>query len=278
MHGSEAASGWARAAEGLREPQTAVHSVILGCMDLRKPTRFRHGDDVSASRAPKGISGRALKAAVERALRMQQPRVIAHISKLRRKNPEATPEEMIAALNRRYRLAITGIGAAGGGIAVVPGIGTALALIFSAGEATAALDASVLYTLAVAEVYGLSITDVERRRALVLGIILGEGGAQLMAKVTGGSRYWARDVVDILPMPKLGPVNQTLARWFIKRYVLRQAVLAFGRALPFGIGAVIGALGNLAVARAVIHSTRQAFGPPPQHWPAPVAQDITARQ
>jgi len=93
-----------------------------------------------------------------------------------------------------------------------------VALATGAAEAIAALDASVLYTLAVAEVHGLRIEDVDRRRALVLAIVLGEGGAKLMQKVTGGSRPWANELVDVLPLPKLGPLNQTLVRWFVKRY------------------------------------------------------------
>jgi hypothetical protein len=32
---------------------------------------------------------------------------------------------------------------------------------------------------------------------------------------------------------------------------------------------VIGAVGNVVTARAVIHSTHKAFGPPPPQWPEP---------
>ena len=47
-------------------------------------------------------------------------------------------------------------------------------------DAVAALDAAVLYTLAVAEVHRLPTDDVERRRALVLGVVMGAGGTALM--------------------------------------------------------------------------------------------------
>ena len=75
-------------------------------------------------------------------------------------------------------------------------------------------------------------------------------------------------------MAKLGPLNITLTRWFLKRFVIRQSVLALGRALPLGIGLVIGAVGNLVIARAVIRSAERAFGPPPAQWPgsAPAVQ------
>jgi hypothetical protein len=215
----------------------------------------------------KGVSGKVLKAAVERALRVQQPAVAAYVAKARRNKPNATPAEVIAALDKQYLLTVGGTGAAAGGAAFVPGIGTAASLATGAAEAIAALDASVLYTLAVAEVHGLRMEDVERRRTLVLAVVLGEGGTQLMQKVTGRSTPWAKTLADSLPLPKLGPLNQTLVRWFVKRYAARQGALAFGRALPLGAGVVIGAVGNVVTARAVIRSTERAFGPPPSHWP-----------
>jgi hypothetical protein len=52
-------------------------------------------------------------------------------------------------------------------------------------------------------------------------------------------------------------------RRFTARYGTRQGALAIGRALPFGIGAGIGAAGNLAFARAAVRSVRRAFGTPP---------------
>ena len=217
----------------------------------------------------KGISGRVLKAAVERALVVQQPLVAARIAKIRRYKTGATPAEVIAALDKQYTLTVGGTGAAAGGAAFVPGVGTAASLATGAAEAIAALDASVLYTLAVAEVHGLALADVERRRTLVLAIVLGEGGTKLMQKVTGGSTHWAQSLTDTLPLGKLGPLNQTLVRWFVKRYITRQSALALGRALPLGAGAIVGAVGNVVTARAVIRSTERAFGPPPLTWPEP---------
>jgi hypothetical protein len=208
-----------------------------------------------------------LRAGVERALRAQQPLVTAHIAKIRRKDPGATPAAVIEALGRRYQVAVAGMGAAGGGIAIVPAVGTVASLATATTEAIAALDAAVLYTLAVAEVHKLPVDDVDRRRALVLGIVMGEGGGALMRKVTGGKDRWAQSVTEALPLKVLGPVNNTLTRWFVKRYVTRQVALAVGRALPFGAGVLIGGAGNVLAARAVITAAERAFGPPPVRWP-----------
>jgi hypothetical protein len=215
-----------------------------------------------------------LRSAVERALRAQQPRVAAHIAKIRQKDPDAAPAEVIAALDRRYQLVVAGLGAVGGGIAIFPAIGTAVSQATAGAEAVAALDAAVLYTLAVAEVHSLSVDDAERRRALVLGVVVGAGGTELMRKVTGGKDRWAHTVLDVLPLRALGPVNSTLGRWFVKRFITRQLALAVGRALPFGIGVLIGGVGNVAAARAVIAAAGRAFGPPPPRGPQEPAHRI----
>jgi hypothetical protein len=257
-----------------RVPPVPYSSIAsrLDAVSLHDPSQSDHrGEDAATDSPPeaavKGLSGRALTAAVERALRIQQPMIAAHIAKIRRDNPDASPAAVIADLDKQYLLAAGLLGTAAGGVAFVPGIGTVASLATGAAEAITALDASVLYTLAVAGVHGQPMEDVERRRALVLGIILGEGGAAVMRKATGRSKDWAQGLADAVPLPKLGPINQILARWFIKRFAIRQGALTLGRALPLGVGAIIGASGNVAIARAVIRSTERAFGPPPERWP-----------
>ena len=217
--------------------------------------------------APGGVQGWALRNGVERALRVQQPLVTAHIASIRRKRPDATPAEVVEALGKQYRAAVTVTGGAGGALAIVPALGTIASLATATAEALAALDAAVLYTLAVAEVHALPTDDPERRRALVLGVVVGETGQAVVRKVTGKSGDWAQMVTDSLPMAKLGPLNSTLGRWFIKRFLVRQGSLALGRALPLGIGLIIGAVGNYMTAKAVIRSAEHSFGAPPAQWP-----------
>ncbi len=245
------------------------------------------GDDgrqqVSTER-PGGLQGRLLEAGVERALRTQHPLIAARVAAIRRKRPHATPAEVLRVLGRQYQVAVAASGGVGGAIAIVPAVGTVASLAAASAEAVAALNASVLYTLAVAEVHALPTETPERRRALVLGVVAGASGPAALRKLTGKSGNWAKDIVDTLPLTRLGPLNVSLTRWFIKRFVIRQSVLALGRALPLGIGVVIGAFGNLVIARAVIRGAERVFGPPPADWPdatppspAPEQQAIGSR-
>lgn len=225
---------------------------------------------------PGGVRGRMLEAGIERALRTQQPLVAARVAGLRRKKPQSSPAEVIDALGHSYRAAVATTGGVGGAAAILPAIGTIASLATASAEALTALDAAVLYTLAVAEVHALPTDTPERRRALVLGVVMGGTGQAVLRKVTGKSSDWAQEVTDTLPLAKLGPLNSSLTRWFVKRYVVRQGVLAVGRALPLGIGVVIGAVGNVVTARAVIRAAEQAFGPAPAHWSDALAPSLPA--
>jgi hypothetical protein len=216
--------------------------------------------------APGGVGGWVLRSGVERALRLQHPLVSAHVAAVRRKNPGMSPAEVIERLGRQYQSAVAVTGGAGGAVAIVPALGTIASLATAGAEAFAALNAAVLYTLAVAEVHALPTEDPERRRALVLGVVVGAGGQAVLRKVTGRSRDWAGEVTNTLPLARLGALNNGLTRWFVKRYIIRQGVLALGRALPLGVGVIIGAVGNVATARAVVKSAEAAFGAAPKSW------------
>src|SRR3954451_11447890 len=120
---------------------------------------------------------------LEKTLTLQAPISRAHIERLRRNHPEESPKEILRRLNRELRAATVSAGAGVGALAAAPAVGTGLALALSGVEAVAFLNASALYVLARAEVYGTPVQDIERRRTLVMAILLGEAGAAQVGKV-----------------------------------------------------------------------------------------------
>ena len=84
-------------------------------------------------------------------------------------------------LERRYLAAVVGTGAASGGAAALPGIGTAASVATGAAEIAAFVSTTALYVLALAEVYGVPTDDPQFRRALVLTVLLGELGEAALA-------------------------------------------------------------------------------------------------
>ena len=212
-------------------------------------------------------SGRLLKL-VDHGLAMQQAAVSRHLARLRRSKPDASPADVIRRLERQLLATTTSSGAAVGAAAAAPGFGTAAAATLSAGESAAFLEAAALYTLALADIHGVHISDLERRRSLFLAIMLGEGGNRAISSVAERSgRHWARQLVHRVPTHQIRAINKILGRNFVTKYGSRQGVVVLGRIVPFGIGAVIGGSANAAMARGVVRSARRAFGPAPAAWP-----------
>lgn len=206
---------------------------------------------------------RGLDAALDKALAIQRPVIVGYLDRVRAKRPDATPAEVIRQLERRYQSAVVGVGAAAGGAAAVPGVGTATAVASGIAEITAFVSATAMYVLAVAEVHGVPISDPEVRRALVLAVLLGEGATAALEGVAAEERHWAQVINRRGSREKVGGLNSRLAHLLVTRFGARQGALFVGRALPFGIGAGVGAAGNAALARGAIAAARRAFGPPP---------------
>ncbi|WBB90682.1 hypothetical protein [Verrucosispora sp. WMMC514] len=217
---------------------------------------------------PVSAAGQRILDLLDKAIDLQGPLVRKNITRARQRNPEATPAEVIRNLERMYVSALTGTGAAVGGTAAAPGVGTAAALALSAGEALSSLQLSALFALSIAEIHGVPIDEVERRRTIVMGIMLGGSGSATITKVAERTgQHWGRQVVAKVPGETLRQINKMLGRHFVTKYGTKQGIVVLGRVAPFGIGAVIGGGFNAAMATLVVKAARHAFGPPPPSWP-----------
>ncbi|MDI5936666.1 hypothetical protein ACVMYR_05010 [Micromonospora sp. PTRAS2] len=215
------------------------------------------------------VRGQQVLDLLHKAIDMQSPLVRKNITRARQRNPEATPAEVIRNLERMYVSALTATGAAVGGAAAAPGVGTGVALALSAGEALSSLELSALFALSVAEVHGVPIDEIERRRTIVLGIMLGGSGSATITKVAERTgQHWARQIVAMVPGETLRQINKVLGRHFITKYGTKQGIIVLGRVAPFGVGAVIGGGANAALAALAVRAARRAFGEPPANWPA----------
>ena len=186
-------------------------------------------------------------------------------------NPDATPAEIVTKLEKHYLAAVMASGAAVGSAAAFPGIGTLVALSAVAGETVVFLEATAVFVLAVAEVHGIPAEHRERRRALVLAVLVGEDSKHAVAELLGPGRTkgaWLSDGAATLPLPAVSQLNSRLLRFFVKRYTLKRGAIVFGKLLPVGIGAVVGGVGNRLMGKRIIENARMAFGSPPPRWPA----------
>lgn len=205
---------------------------------------------------------------LDKVLSIQRPLVLAHIRSIRLRNPTATPDRIVRILERRYLAAVTTGGAAVGATAVVPGIGTGVTLALSGVETLGFLESTALFAQSLAEVHGIAIENPDRARALVMTLMLGKEGVdlvgQLARQATGKganrSSYWGELVTKSLPRAAIGPVVDQLKTRFVKHFAAAGGASFVGKAMPFGIGAAVGGAGNHLLGRRVLTTSRKAFG------------------
>lgn len=223
---------------------------------------------------------------VDRFLSVQRPVVLAHLRSIRRRHPDATPDEVAYLVGRRYLLAVTTSGAAVGATAVIPAVGTITTLALSAVETAAFLEATALYAQSIAELHGLPVSDPERARALVLALMLGKEGSTLVRQwglevtETEVSRelYWRQVVSSSIPRVVIAPLLERLRGAFAKRLATSGSASVLAKALPFGVGAVVGGTGNRITGSRVVHSARSVFGAAPEAFPESLVVSLIATE
>lgn len=212
---------------------------------------------------------------VDALLSVQRPVVLAHIRSIRGRRPDAGPAQIIGILERRYLTAVTTGGALVGASAAIPvvGIGTSVAL--SGVETAGFLEATALFAQSVCEIHGIAVVEPERARTLVMTMMLGNGGQDLIrqfaVQAAGGGKtrteFWGELVTKSLPAAVFGPISDRIQRTFLRKFAVSQGSSVIGRMIPFGIGAVVGGGGNHLLGRRVVNSSRTAFGPAPETFP-----------
>jgi hypothetical protein len=210
-----------------------------------------------------------------RAVEIQRPLVLANIRRLQRRHPRATAAQLADKLERDYLAAVTGGGALVGGSAVIPGVGTVAALGLSAVATVGFLEATALYATSLAELHGVRMVDPEKASTLVMAIMLGEEGTALLGTLSGqaagrgkgASDAWGSAFARKTSFPGFGSVRDRIQKAFLRNLLQRQGTALLGRVLPFGVGALVGGVGNRIMGRAVVANAKEAFGPMPDTIP-----------
>lgn len=222
---------------------------------------------------PKAVVTSALSAAVEK----QYPVAAANVARLRRVHPGRSPSELVAHLDKFYLGAVTTTGAGAGAAAIIPNGWVQVPV--AAAELATFLETSVFYALSVAEIHGVHAEDVERRRLLVVSVLLGDAAVKKAVEPILGRSvpYWGKAIVNSIPMSAINRANKVLGPRFITKYGTKQGVLVLGKQMPMLIGVGIGAAGNGAFGWFVVRSARKILGPPPSEWPAPLESAEVSR-
>src|SRR4051795_9872382 len=133
--------------------------------------------------------------ALTKALTFQSPVARKNLERLRRVHPDATPTELAKRVTRYYLSMVTTSGGAMGAAGAIPGGGIPSAVF----DVVAFTEASILYTLTLAEIHGIHPEDLERRRLLVQTILIGDSAISALNNGAGRAvPYWGRAIVNAI--------------------------------------------------------------------------------
>lgn len=241
-----------------------------------------------ADKAKDAAKSEGFQAQIFKAIAVQRPVVQEYLRAARRDKPDATPAELIQELNSRYVATVTITSTGVGASAALPGVGIPIALGLGVADVLFFYETSALYVLGVAELNGIPMTDPERAKPLVLGTLLGQksqnkvSGMVLTAVGAGGvdtARAAATDVAagalpsgwgavltQQLPDSALAPLTIAIGKESMKLGGKLGAGTA-GKAIPFGVGAIIGGVGSFTFGRDVVKAAVTAFPETPADFP-----------
>lgn len=221
-----------------------------------------------------------------RAATVQRPIVLANLRRLRKSHPTLTNRQLALQLDKEFIRSMTGGGAIIGATSAVPGVGTVASLGLSVMATGTFLEICALYAQSVAELSGISTEDPQRAKLLVMGIMLGDEGRRLLgelaAQVDGRG---VGPIGSIVPMSNIatssagtttmaGVISQQLKKQFVRRFFIRRGTSMFARAVPYGIGAVVGGVGNRVLAWQITATAHRTFGELPEETPQNLVEDF----
>ena len=213
-----------------------------------------------------GLSGKYLIRALDKAVHMQTGAIEGYISWLRKKNPEKSPQELQVLVDKHFMRLASGSGAGVGMAAAVPGIGFVTGALAVGGESLVFLDAAAFYTMASAHLRGIDIRQPERRRGLILVVLLGTAGNAIVDAAVGDLAQQKKAPALALSRFNLGSlmeVNGRMMKYAIKQVNRRFRAAWIGKIMPFGIGAVVGTVTNRKIAKQTIGNAYDSLGPIP---------------
>ncbi len=241
-----------------------------------------------AEKAKELAQGEGFQAQIFKAIAVQRPVVVEYLRSVRRDKPHASPADLLKELDSRYVATVTITSSGVGASAAIPGVGIPIALGLGVADLLFFYETSALYVLAVAELHGIRVTDPERARPLVLGMLLGQksqsevskwvltsfgagGVSQARALATGAvsktlPKGWGEVLTEQLPESALAPLTIVIGREALKMGG-KLGAGTLGKAIPFGVGAVIGGVGSFTFGRDVVKSSRMAFPETPDSFP-----------
>ncbi|MDO4631488.1 MAG: hypothetical protein Q4A82_04285 [Corynebacterium sp.] len=212
-----------------------------------------------------GLVARWLVAGLDKAAKLQYKSIIKYVDRLKEKNPQATPADIQAKLNKHFILTVTGTGAGAGMTSAIPAVGFVTGAAAVGVESLAFLDAATFYAIASAYLRGVDISNPERRKAIVLLSVVGSEGTALADATVGTDSAIA--LLTRASVPRLSELNKRMFNYALKRLSKSVRLAWLGKLMPLGLGAVLGSIANRKIGGNLVDHITETLGPLPKNFP-----------
>lgn len=186
---------------------------------------------------------RPLFDALASVMRRREPAIRERVWRLRAEHPELGPDQLARRLIRDTRRRVASTAAASGAAAIVPGLGTVIAIGTATGQSLYALEQETELVLAIAIIYGRELAGSDERLLEALVVVGLAGGAVKLRDdllIAGGQRITLA-AFRRLPQIWLGRAGNRILTRVLGRVLTQRAVSVVTRAAPLAIGAAAGA-------------------------------------
>jgi len=158
----------------------------------------------------------------------------------------ATRDNQVKAVTAVFARELGAIGAATGALAAVPTAGGAVVITGSFAEFGYFTFRSSELVLTIGALHGHTDATIEEQRAWLLCVLtFGDGASKAFTKLAGElGKGLGKKTVEKVPMTTLRAINAAAGRTIVTKYGTKRGIVALGRALPVGIGSVIGGGAN----------------------------------
>ena len=186
--------------------------------------------------------------------------VAQYVARAKSFNPSADKANIEETVARKIIDRYSKMSATSGGITaltgVVPGIGTALAMVGGGlADATISMKFQVDMVMCLAETFGWDLTNEDAKH---LSFLIAAGGSLEKFGVETGVQIASKAGVKMLKQYLQGAAL-TAVKEFFKRIGITFTRAALEKAFPFGIGVVIGATANYGLTQYVGHTAMKWF-------------------
>lgn len=205
---------------------------------------------------------RPLLNALASVVRRREPAIRERVEQLRAENPGLGQDELARLLIRGTRRRVASTAAASGAAAVVPGLGTVLAIGTATSQSLYALEQETELVLAIAMIYGRELAGSDERLLEALVVVGLAGGAIKLRDnvLVAGGQLVTVAAFRRLPQVWLGQAGGRALTRVLGRTLSQRALSVVARGVPLAIGMVAGAGFDWAAVTLLGRSAMRYYG------------------